>query len=190
MTLWNRIGALAGTGAIALLVACGGADYDDGPADDAAPVEEAAGTEGAAAATDAAMDDAAMDETAPVATGLSNANTVAAADLESALSAVPGAAQAILAARPFSRPAELHAALSAAVGEEAAKEAYEMVWVPLDLNEATRDEILLIPGVGDRMAHEFEEYRPYADMDQFRREIGKYVDEEEVARLEQYVTIH
>ena len=39
------------------------------------------------------------------------------------------------------------------------------------------------------MVHEFEEYRPYASMDQFRREIGKYVDEDEVARLERYVEI-
>jgi len=39
------------------------------------------------------------------------------------------------------------------------------------------------------MQHEFEEYRPYKSMDQFRREIGKYVDKAEVARLEQYVTI-
>jgi len=47
----------------------------------------------------------------------------------------------------------------------------------------------LIPGVGGRMAHEFEEYRPYSNIEQFRREIGKYVDEAEVARLEQYVTL-
>ena len=40
------------------------------------------------------------------------------------------------------------------------------------------------------MAHEFEEYRPYTDLDQFRREIGKYVDEGEVARLERYVTLN
>jgi hypothetical protein len=39
------------------------------------------------------------------------------------------------------------------------------------------------------MAHEFEEYRPYSSIEQFRREIGKYVDEAEVARLEQYVTL-
>ena len=50
-------------------------------------------------------------------------------------------------------------------------------------------DILLIPGVGGRMAHEFEEYRPYSNIEQFRREIGKYVDEAEVARLEQYVTL-
>ena len=40
-----------------------------------------------------------------------------------------------------------------------------------------------------KMVHEFEEYRPYRSMDQFRREIGKYVDADEVARLESYVTL-
>ena len=63
------------------------------------------------------------------------------------------------------------------------------VFVPIDLNTATEAEILAIPGVGKRMAHEFEEYRPYSSIEQFRREIGKYVDDREVARLERYVEI-
>ena len=45
----------------------------------------------------------------------------------------------------------------------------------LNLNTATREQFLTIPGVGDRMVREFEEYRPYASIQQFRREIGKYV---------------
>ena len=61
--------------------------------------------------------------------------------------------------------------------------------MPLDLNSASEEEILLIPGVGDRIANEFEEYRPYDAIERFGREIGKYVDEVEVARLERYVTI-
>ena len=65
----------------------------------------------------------------------------------------------------------------------------QFVFVPLDLNTASRADILTIPGVGDRMAHEFEEYRPYRSIVQFRREIGKYVDDDEVARLERYVVI-
>ena len=69
------------------------------------------------------------------------------------------------------------------------RELYAVAFIPIDLNTATRAEILLIPGVGRRMAHEFEEYRPYKAMAQFRREMGKYVDKEEVARLERYVTI-
>jgi len=39
------------------------------------------------------------------------------------------------------------------------------------------------------MIREFEEYRPYKDIEQFNREIGKYVDEAEVARLRSYVSI-
>ena len=47
---------------------------------------------------------------------------------------------------------------------------------------------MLVPGMSRRMAHEFEEYRPYTSIEQFRREIGKYVDDDEVARFERYVT--
>jgi DNA uptake protein ComE-like DNA-binding protein len=59
----------------------------------------------------------------------------------------------------------------------------------VNLNTATDAQILAIPGMGPRMLREFKEYRPYTSMEQFRREIGKYVDKAEVARLEQYVTI-
>jgi hypothetical protein len=39
------------------------------------------------------------------------------------------------------------------------------------------------------MAHEFEEYRPWKAKAQFEREIGKYVDAKEVARLWRYFVI-
>jgi predicted DNA-binding helix-hairpin-helix protein len=48
---------------------------------------------------------------------------------------------------------------------------------------------MLIPGMGNRMVREFLEYRPYTALTQFRKEIGKYVDDKEVARLEQYVFV-
>ena len=34
------------------------------------------------------------------------------------------------------------------------------------------------------------EYRPYKAVEQFRREIGKYIDTKEVARLERHVTLN
>jgi DNA uptake protein ComE-like DNA-binding protein len=61
--------------------------------------------------------------------------------------------------------------------------------VPININTATDAQILAIPGVGPRMLREFKEYRPYTSIEQFRREIGKYVDKAEVARLEQYIVI-
>jgi len=91
--------------------------------------------------------------------------------------------------RPFVTIGELNHLLSSDLDDDQLEALYGRLFVPINLNDATRSEILLIPGVGGRMAHEFEEYRPYSTIEQFRREIGKYVDEEEVARLEQYVTL-
>ncbi len=59
----------------------------------------------------------------------------------------------------------------------------------LDLNTATEEQFLAIPGVGDRMVGEFIEYRPYSSIAQFRAEIGKYVDEAQVAAYEEYVFV-
>ncbi|WP_412067788.1 hypothetical protein [Rubrivirga sp. IMCC43871] len=60
---------------------------------------------------------------------------------------------------------------------------------PFDVNTATEEQMRTIPGVGDRMVHEFEEYRPYASIRQFRQEIGKYVDEAQVAAYEEYLFV-
>lgn len=120
---------------------------------------------------------------------LLNANSATAAEL-TATGALPApAVAAIVDGRPFATPGELDAALASLLDDAAREAAYAHVFVPISLNDATREDILLIPGVGRRMAHEFEEYRPYTSMEQFRREIGKYVDEDEVARLEMYVSL-
>ena len=98
-------------------------------------------------------------------------------------------AEVVVSNRPFVTIGELHDLLSADLEDDQLEELYGQLFVPINLNDAKRSDILLIPGVGGRMAHEFEEYRPYSNIEQFRREMGKYVDEAEVARLEQYVTL-
>jgi len=62
----------------------------------------------------------------------------------------------------------------------------QYVFVPMDLNSASSDALMSIPGISRKMVHEFEEYRPYTSIQQFRHEIGKYVNEKEVSRLERY----
>lgn len=98
-------------------------------------------------------------------------------------------ADAIVAARPFTSAAALDAVVAKTLGETERAALYARLFRQIDLNAASRDEIMLIPGMTSRMAHEFEEYRPYTSLEQFRREIGKYVDAAEVARLEQYVFV-
>jgi DNA uptake protein ComE-like DNA-binding protein len=97
--------------------------------------------------------------------------------------------QAILEKRPLSSVSELHSILTPALTREQAAEVYKKIFVHINLNKASKEQILLIPGVGNRLLHEFEEYRPYKNLAQFRKEIGKYVNGEELARLEQYVFV-
>ena len=107
-----------------------------------------------------------------------------------ALSHMNGAiVKSIIAQRPFLNMADLHALLSKSLSKEQLAELYGKMFVQINLNTAANEEILLIPGVGSRMLREFREYRPYKAMGQFRKEIGKYVDQKELARLEQYVFV-
>jgi DNA uptake protein ComE-like DNA-binding protein len=100
-------------------------------------------------------------------------------------------ARALVDGRPYLSALQLDAALREAGLDEAQRaEVYVRLFVPVNLVSASREELLLIPGTGPRMAHEFEEYRPWdGGMVRFRREIRKYVDDEEVARFEQYVFV-
>jgi DNA uptake protein ComE-like DNA-binding protein len=60
----------------------------------------------------------------------------------------------------------------------------------VNLNTASGDEFLAaVPGLGNRMVREFQEYRPYVSIQQFRKEIGKYVDDAQVAEYEKYVYV-
>jgi DNA uptake protein ComE-like DNA-binding protein len=98
-------------------------------------------------------------------------------------------AKDILGRRPFPTMIELDKLLATSLSPEQRGNVYRRLFVQINLNTASDAEILLIPGLGNRMLHEFQEYRPYKAMAQFRREIGKYVDDKEVARLEQYVFV-
>lgn len=114
-----------------------------------------------------------------------NANLATEADLNSIGLSSSMVAQ-ILEERPFLTMNAFDAIVSP---EENREELYAKIFVPFNLNTTAEADFKMIPGVGDRMAHEFEEYRPYTSIQQFRREIGKYVDEAEVARYENYVFV-
>jgi len=111
---------------------------------------------------------------------------------EQELAAVPHLSPALIKQitdqRPFLSMLELDQVLGTLSAEQRS-EAYRKMFIHLNLNTASREEILLIPGVGSRMLHEFLEYRPYRGLAQFRREIGKYVDDTELARLVGHVFV-
>ena len=100
-------------------------------------------------------------------------------------------AEAIVEGRPYLTATAFDAVLAAnALSDEQRAEVRVSLFVPINLNTASEAEMMLVPGVGGSMAHEFDEYRPWeGGMVRFRREIGKYVDDDEVARLEKYVFV-
>jgi DNA uptake protein ComE-like DNA-binding protein len=119
--------------------------------------------------------------------GVVDVNTITEADLLKVPHITPAAAKAILAARPFQSVVELNTLLRGqGLTDQQTAEVYGRIFVHINLNTATAQEIMLIPGAGKRMAHEFEEYRPWKAWAQFDKEIGKYVNAQEVARLAQY----
>ena len=120
--------------------------------------------------------------------GLLDANSATEAELRAA-NVDAAVVSKIVAGRPFASATSLDEALAATVAEPQREQLYGRLFVTINLNTASRAEILLIPALNERMAHEFEEYRPYTSLEQFRREIGKYVPPAEVARLEQYVFV-
>ncbi len=116
-----------------------------------------------------------------------NLNTTAEADFKM----IPGVgdrmAHEFEEYRPYLSVKQFEREIGKYVDEDEVARYLNYVFVPVELNSASEDDIKALPGVGNRMAHEFEEYRPYKNMDQFRKEIGKYVDEAELKRLERFV---
>jgi DNA uptake protein ComE-like DNA-binding protein len=92
--------------------------------------------------------------------------------------------------RPYRTMAQFRKEIGKYVDDKEVARLEQYVFVPINLNSASDEDILSIPGMGKRMLREFKEYRPYTNIEQFRKEIGKYVDKKEVARLERYVTLN
>lgn len=162
--------AAALTGTALALAACSG------------KTEEAtAEAEATASATDTAAE-------AP-ATAVLNASTATAEQLAGVEGVTPELAAAIVAGQPYANVVAFNAKLLETLTAEQAAAVLVGAFVPVNLNTGTEEEIKLIPGMTPKMVHEFEEYRPYADMGVFDKEIGKYVDAAEVARFRNYVTL-
>jgi DNA uptake protein ComE-like DNA-binding protein len=127
---------------------------------------------------------------AQVGSGLLDPNVAAEKDLLSLPHMTPAIVKGVLDRRPFMSITELNAfLLEQKLTPQQTADIYQKAFIHVNLNTGTRDEILLIPGAGARMAREFAEYRPWRTWGQFDKEISKYVGQPETDRLKQYVFI-
>jgi radical SAM superfamily enzyme with C-terminal helix-hairpin-helix motif len=120
---------------------------------------------------------------------IADANAAKEQDLLALPHMTPELVKGLIEKRPFASQTDFDAYLATKLTPDQRKEVYGKAFVPLNLNSTTREEILMIPNAGNRMVREFLEYRPYKSLAQFHKEIGKYVDDKELARLEQYVFV-
>jgi len=103
-------------------------------------------------------------------------------------------AAAIKAGRPWKTFDAFQSAVGKATNATEAARLEQFLFIPIKLNtftEATMDSFASI-GVGTRQwKHEFTEYRPWTSMEQFNRNISKYLRArpKELSRLARYVII-
>jgi hypothetical protein len=101
---------------------------------------------------------------------------------------------ALKANRPWKSFSQFATEMTKSVGAAEAARIEQYVFIPIELNtwtDSIMDTFASI-GVGTRRwKREFAEYRPWTSMEQFEREIGKYLraNPKELKRLERYVII-
>jgi len=127
---------------------------------------------------------------AQVGKGLVDLNSASEKELTALPSMTPVIVKGLLDKRPFATVVDANAYLtSQSLTAAQVAEIYRKAFVHVNLNTASAEEIMLIPGAGKRMVREFAEYRPWKTWAQFDKEIGKYVGQPETDRLKQYVFI-
>ncbi len=109
------------------------------------------------------------------------------------LAALPGMnaslVQAVIDARPLADNLALNAAIGSALNAEQKTALYSELFLAINLNNFTNEELQLMPGMTNRWGREFNQYPPYENLEEFRREMAKYTDAAGVAALEKFVFV-
>ena len=188
MSILESKSTLSLIAALALLAACGGEKKPESVAEPAA--EAAAETVETVETVETAASVEEASSAFPTA-ALIDPNSASEEDLAAVPGMTEAAAAAIIASRPFGTPTEMDAAIGDSLDEEGRRSVYAHVFIKVGLNTGAEDDYKLIPSTlrPEHLAHEFEEYRPFESMEQFSREMSKYVSADEVVYLARFVTL-
>jgi hypothetical protein len=189
MPFFNSKTSLSLIAVLAMLSACGGDNSPQEPAAATAEAVEEAVTEELPTEEEVA---AVVEEASAFPSSeLVDPNTATQEELAEVVGMTEAAAAAILAGRPFATPTEMDAAIGDSLDDAGRKVVYAQVFIKVGLNSGAEDDYKLIPSSlrPGHLAHEFEEYRPYESIEQFSREMSKYVSDEEVVYLTRFVTL-
>lgn len=98
-----------------------------------------------------------------------------------------GATDAVIAGRPHDDMRSVDAALAQHLTQAERAAVYEHLWIPIDLNTASEEVILMIPGIGVRRLEIIQSQGPYDGVADFRRQMREHVDDATVAIWEKYI---
>lgn len=106
-----------------------------------------------------------------------------------------GRLRAIKSGRPWKTLEQFRADFGKGMNAAEVAQVEQYLFIPIDLNTWTDPIMDSFAGIGvgtRRWKREFAEYRPWTSMEQFRREISKYLRSQpnELKRLERYVIIN
>ena len=118
-----------------------------------------------------------------------NLNTASEEELLTVPGVGPRVVKELLEYRPYTTKAQFEGELGKYLDAQAVADLEQNFTLGLvNLNTASEQELLTVPGVGPRVVKELLEYRPYTSWAQFERELGKYLEPSAVSDLEFYTT--
>ena len=108
---------------------------------------------------------------------------------EQELGAIPGVGPKIvkelLEYRPYSSKEQFETELGKYLSADELTALEQNITLGLvNINTASKEELMNVPGIGDKISNEIADYRPYTSWAQFEGELGKYLSPEEVQALE------
>jgi len=121
--------------------------------------------------------------------GVLDPNFAQARDLLAVSGLTPEMVKAILEARPFMSMGEFDAFLGRNLDRDQRSMLYLRLFLPINVNATTDEELRLVPGMGAHLLVDFRENRPFGSLASLSQEIGKYLPPKDAARLAQYVFV-
>jgi DNA uptake protein ComE-like DNA-binding protein len=91
--------------------------------------------------------------------------------------------------RPWKNWTQFDKEIGKYVGQQETDRFKQYMFIPINVNIASEDLLLTIPGITPDVMQAFKKSRPWKTKDQFEKEIGKNVGPKEAARLWRYVVI-
>ncbi len=121
--------------------------------------------------------------------GIIDPNTAEDRELSAVAGLSPELVKTILDSRPFLSMAEFDAFLARHLDREQRGMIYLRLFLPININATTDDELRLVPGLGAHLLTDFKANRPFGSLATLNQEIEKYLPPKDAAQLAQYVFV-